>query len=1066
MDELFGVPTQQLTRVLLGVFAASALIFVVLAARGRTSFTMAVRNVPRRKTQTALIVTGLMLATLLFSAAFTTGNTLTNSLRAQALENIGRVDMVVRAEQPEPGSGASFGPSAGRPEVTEARERYFSGDLVGRIRDRLADEESVAGVAPLAKETVPVTSPQTNLSEPQVDVLGVDADSMQGFDRPKTASGGTLALGDLEENEIYLSAKAAGGLGVSVGDKIEASLIRPTTEPRTETPSEPKSQQRPGASQGRPGAPATGSPPAGFEGEARPPDSTGEARAVQLEGQERSPAFVVAGVYESGANPASDTSMVMPLKVLQRSVGEEGRVNEVLISHRGPSAEGGRYTDTTVDKIRPILSANGLQADPVKKDAVEEADQQGELFSTLFVLFGQFSVAAGMLLIFLIFVMLAAERKKELGIARAVGMQRSSLVRAFAFEDALYALLASAVGSALGVGVGWLMVQLIGRGLAGGSEDFRIAFAASPEDVVLAFCMGMVLTFIVVLISSWRVSRLNVVRAIRDIPEPDRKGHTVLGVIVALLTPLAGGVAFWHGLTTETIAFFLGGISLVLIGAALLARVFGLPDRAAFTASGLILLALWLTPVTITAPAGMAKGPEMFFVSGIAIVVAGVWLVVFNADVLLWLVVATFGRIRGLPPLLKTAVKYPTQSLFRTGMTLAMFMLVVFTLTAMNFIQAAMSAAFGDAQRLSGGFEIRADAGYADPIPDIKAALEDAEGIQNGDVAAVGEVSNLPVEVKQSSTNRDLKSLYVQGVDGGYSKSVDYDFETTTTGYGSAREVWKALQTAKDTAVISSDLAPSRNVSTFGSSAEPRVELTGFYGEDAYLPDDLYLHVKDPESGKTKNLRVIGVLESSAYFAGDVVTSQRSLGSLASRPVLAQTYYFDLGGGVSAATTAKTLEKEFAQNGLQTQVTAQVIRDNDATRRIVFLLLRGFMGLGLVVGICALGVIAARSVVERRQQIGMMRALGFQKGQVRLVFLIESSFIALLGIGVGVALGLGFSGTLIDNISQNIPGLEYTVPWGTLLLVVVVGYATSLLTTFLPARRASKIYPAEALRYE
>jgi putative ABC transport system permease protein len=85
MDELFGVPTQQLTRVLLGAFAASALILVVLAARDRTSFTMAVRNVPRRKTQTALIVTGLMLATLLFSAAFTTGNRLTNSLRAQAL---------------------------------------------------------------------------------------------------------------------------------------------------------------------------------------------------------------------------------------------------------------------------------------------------------------------------------------------------------------------------------------------------------------------------------------------------------------------------------------------------------------------------------------------------------------------------------------------------------------------------------------------------------------------------------------------------------------------------------------------------------------------------------------------------------------------------------------------------------------------------------------------------------------------------------------------------------------------------------------------------------------------
>jgi len=96
----------------------------------------------------------------------------------------------------------------------------------------------------------------------------------------------------------------------------------------------------------------------------------------------------------------------------------------------------------------------------------------------------------------------------------------------------------------------------------------------------------------------------------------------------------------------------------------------------------------------------------------------------------------------------------------------------------------------------------------------------------------------------------------------------------------------------------------------------------------------------------------------------------------------------------------------------------------------------------------------------------MMRAIGFQKGQVQLVFLIESSFIALLGIGVGVALGLGFSGTLIDNISQNIPGLEYRVPWSALLLVILVGYAASLVTTYLPARQASKTYPAEALRYE
>ena len=98
MDTLFGIPTNQLTLVLLGIFAAGALILAVLAARDRTSLRMAVRNIPRRKAQSALIVTGLMLATVLFSAAFTTGDTLKTSLRAQALENMGRVDVVVKAK--------------------------------------------------------------------------------------------------------------------------------------------------------------------------------------------------------------------------------------------------------------------------------------------------------------------------------------------------------------------------------------------------------------------------------------------------------------------------------------------------------------------------------------------------------------------------------------------------------------------------------------------------------------------------------------------------------------------------------------------------------------------------------------------------------------------------------------------------------------------------------------------------------------------------------------------------------------------------------------------------------
>jgi putative ABC transport system permease protein len=114
----------------------------------------------------------------------------------------------------------------------------------------------------------------------------------------------------------------------------------------------------------------------------------------------------------------------------------------------------------------------------------------------------------------------------------------------------------------------------------------------------------------------------------------------------------------------------------------------------------------------------------------------------------------------------------------------------------------------------------------------------------------------------------------------------------------------------------------------------------------------------------------------------------------------------------------------------------------------------------------ALGVISTRAVVERRQQIGMLRALGFQRKMVGWVFLIESSFVALLGISLGAGLALIPAAQMITDMAAEIPGLKFQVPWTEIIVVSGLAYAMSLLTTWLPARQASQITPAEALRYE
>jgi putative ABC transport system permease protein len=146
--------------------------------------------------------------------------------------------------------------------------------------------------------------------------------------------------------------------------------------------------------------------------------------------------------------------------------------------------------------------------------------------------------------------------------------------------------------------------------------------------------------------------------------------------------------------------------------------------------------------------------------------------------------------------------------------------------------------------------------------------------------------------------------------------------------------------------------------------------------------------------------------------------------------------------------------------------TAVAYDDAQSSSRAVNNLVEGFMALGLVVGIAALGLIATRSVVERRQQIGMLRAVGFKRGMVLRTFLLESSVVAVLGTLLGVALGLVVGSKVVDNLSQSSPGIQLAIPWAQVGMIVLIAYVATLLTTYLPAWQASRVYPAQALRYE
>ncbi len=110
---------------------------------------------------------------------------------------------------------------------------------------------------------------------------------------------------------------------------------------------------------------------------------------------------------------------------------------------------------------------------------------------TLFILFGLFSIAAGMLLIFLIFMMLAAERRSEMGMARAVGMKRGHLIQMFIAEGTAYDLGAALIGAVLGVLVAFAIASVMGQPVRRRSSTITPhATWRSLVDRLRARCLG------------------------------------------------------------------------------------------------------------------------------------------------------------------------------------------------------------------------------------------------------------------------------------------------------------------------------------------------------------------------------------------------------------------------------------------------------------------------------------------------------------------------------------------------------------------------------------------------
>ena len=1184
MNELFGLSMTYIAAGCVAVTACILLFVGFIAWRNPVMFKNGLRNIPRRPAQTALIIVGLMLSTVIMTAAFGTGDTLTYSVSAEVYNILGPVDEVIHWD-------AKVYPAA-------EDKRVIPLSQVDQWRQQYANNPSIKALIPYLQETIPVTDQRTRLNQAFPQITATRPGDLAAVGGLKDTNGKPVELGP---NDIGLNTTLRDKLDARVGDTISL-----------------------------------------FYG----------GKNVDLTVK----AILPNSLSSGSSSTTSRQGAAVNFDFLGKLVNRENVADFVGVSNDGTTRGGLSDSGKVTAQLKQTVAGSKFTVDETKKDAVHTAELVGNAFTTLFIVIGLFSIAAGVLLIFLIFVMLAAERKPEMGMARAVGAKRRQIVESFLAEGMGYDLGSAMVGLVAGVGVAAAMMFFV-KWVAGDQLGLNLQFTVSARSLIVAWCLGVITTFAVVFLASWRASRINIVAAIRDLPEsrpanPEQatwrgylratlngfaafgvtlvsvlcaihfgkhvaaltplfilaavagiggpwlgllRGHNFglpreeqkdvretrkplplwLWVVMLLLFPIAvivwanrrigGRIPFWPfilglillpfaglgllvligypiallvvrltrnrkpksipdwllligivaaplgivlaalqdrskqvawsigvgtvglatgvlliewGIDAQEMFLFALGTSLVFLWVALTLRYFRIQERLAFTGCSLLLLALWyaLPGGRLSGVVGTLNGgAEMFFLAGVTMVTAGTFVVVYNADIILPLIGMIGGRFGRILPAVKTAVAYPLTSKFRTGLTILMIGLIMFVLAMQSALNTNFSKAFSGTDAL-GGFDtvvsVNGNTRLNGLIPALQQAnttLPAAQRVDTSKIAAAGEIrvaTDTETDIKNPHSTKpadDFKHYMVLGADNSFITAQALPLKYRAAGYPDDQSVWAAMAAGKNVAII-----PDALVSGGGGFGAPggddQLELKQTDTKENFTP--FTLTFRDPGSGKLTDVTVIGQFKASAgtFWPGIMVPKSTLLTAFPDSK--GQEFFLRLTPGTNAKAYADSVEAALVR--ASSDSLKQVIDDQQAISRGFLDMFQGFLAIGLLVGIAALGVISFRAVVERRQQIGMLRAIGYQRSMVQLSFLLEAGFIAGSGIILGLVLGLTFAWNLFTSgeFGDTSNGVAFTIPWIQVGAVTLFAFVASMIMTYLPARAASHTAIAEALRYE
>src|SRR5579884_786414 len=739
----------------------------------------------------------------------------------------------------------------------------------------------------------------------------------------------------------------------------------------------------------------------------------------------------------------------------------------------------------------------------------------------LFLLLPTFScllVVAGILLQILLSLLLAVERRMELGMCRAIGLQRRHLVYALLIEGCGYGVGASLFGVGLGIAV--LALELVVLGQAPTLFDPNVPIhtgriglflSVSWQSIVTAWSIGVLLTVAVVGICSIWISRANIVAALRDLDDPPTARIPLQMMVRALrwqffdaagellpetpakrharLLGMAGQI-MWELCARGVLPLILGflcfeanilqeppnawlqlsSMALFIAGGGLLANwalsqfdlAPSLVHRISFSLIGLGWLALGLqagmtlfvqafapTEAVLARGSSVEQQPVLQTLLVLFLPLLGeVILVMSNADLLVGALSLLVRCIRRLAPLSRLSLVYPLTFRFRVGVTVLLLALITFLvqLLAVNNLSAIQQTQL---PLTTGNFQLELSTTDPQASQMLGPQLLATPTTLRQDIAVATQMRFL-----YSPTGPTTPIVLLPGhptygsgyppmvVDATYLSQTTMPMYARAQGYTSDQQVWAAVRDQPGDVVMHYQ------------------DGLGLPARNGFAPFGVDIPGSAAPGATHHRVTVVGIVAGNTHWP-TIFLSQRTAAAMVMHPSSWVYYYFRCQPGVSADQVISDLHRTLPLSAYSVELRPLEETDQNVYTASLTSFLSSYLAMGLLFGAFSIGVITSRAVVERRQQIGMLRALGFSRGLVRRSFLLEASFLITLGLVIGTILAWWLYIQVAHAAS-----LSVAIPPVPVVVLLIGSYLVAFGCIVLPARYASRIPPAEALRYE